>query len=85
MNSEGLESILREISEGIDSLEKRFAALELTQQELHEKTKATDLAYNKTLSEYRKHCASVRSAHVAAVVVRLFVFLLVVYIAYKVS
>jgi len=85
MNSEELESILRKISEDIESLEKRFAALELTQQELREKTKATDLVYNKTLSEYRKHSASVRSAHVAAVVVRLLVFLLVVYIAYRVS
>ena len=85
MNEEETHSLLREVAEHQQSIERRLSAIEVAQHETWKKYEASDAAYREELSNYQQERTGLALGRTLGAVVRLLILLLLVYIAYRVS
>ena len=79
------QSQLRSIADRLESIESRLSAIETAGHEALQSHKVTDAEYRKELSNYRDEDGKLAYGRAVALVARILVLLLVVYIAYRVS
>jgi hypothetical protein len=81
MSEQEILSLLRDIAERQKSLEQRLESLDFAYREESKKYETSDAAYRQALARSAscKHCDAVN------VVARILVFLLLIYVSYRVS